>query len=699
MLSTPSLRFSSIAAWIGMLLLIPGLMIPLQAQQGSKKFRTNARSFEHISRNNEAALLNGNCSNSVFRTIDGTCNNTSKDDRQEWGATDVALQRSLASAYASSDPKNDMAGENRVSAREVSNLIVAQSDDTPSALGLSAFVYSWGQFIDHDIDLTPEGHTEYEPVVLPANEPLFTSDIPFFRSEVFAGTGTTTPRQQINLITAWVDASNVYGSEESRANWLRTFSQGKLKVSAGNLLPYNTVDGEKTSAIDPNAPSMAGDNGGLAVVFVAGDVRAGEQPTLTALHILFLREHNRICEELLQNGYQDDEFIYQVARKRVGAYLQNITFRYFLPALGVYLSPYNGYRSTVKPDISNLFATAAYRLGHTMVTSEIWLRDNDCDDVGDGEVTLADAFFNPTLVETYDIDPILKGLSMQLQQEVDVKIVDELRNFLFPVPGSPVLFGLDLASLNIQRGRDHGLPDYNSIRKKYLGTPAFGFQDITNDQQIKNALSQAYQGDINDIDAWVGMLSERPIPGGSVGATLGAILKEQFQKLRDGDFFYFENDPFYSEPDKRQIRDVQLRDIIRRNTAINNLPEDVFFAGACRRGNDRPRPNNGGPRNTQGGDTNNNREAEVEQFGSSQQKLQLYPNPVVDNLQIRFMGNENIQRVEVLNITGQQLQIHQFNTLGWPGTLSIDVTNLPKGTYLIRLRGDSQSFVEKWVKQ
>lgn len=698
MLSTPSLRFPKILVWIGILLMIPGLNLSLQAQQGSKKFRTNARSFEHISRNNEAASLNSNCSNSVFRSIDGTCNNTSQDNRQEWGATDIALHRSMASAYASTDPNNDMGGENRISARAISNRIVAQSDDTPSAQNLSAFVYSWGQFLDHDIDLTPEAHTEYEPVSLPPNEPLFTSEIPFFRSDIFPGTGSSNPRQQYNLITAWVDASNVYGSEESRANWLRTFSQGKLKMSAGNLLPYNTVDGEKNSALDPNAPSMAGDDGGQTVVFVAGDVRAGEQPTLTALHTLFLREHNRICEELLQSGYQDDEFIYQVARKRVGAYIQNITFQYFLPALGVYLSPYTGYRPAVQPDISNLFATAAYRLGHTMVTSEIWLRNNDCQEVGDGEITLADAFFNPALIETYNIDPIIKGLSMQVQQEVDVKIVDELRNFLFPVPGSPVLFGLDLASLNIQRGRDHGLPDYNTIRKKYLGAPAFGFNDITNDQQVRNALNQAYQGDLNNIDAWVGLLSERPIPGGSVGATLGAILREQFQKLRDGDFFYYENDPFYSEPEKRQIREVRLEEIIRRNTSINNLPENVFFAGDCRRGNDRPRPNGGGgPRNTQG-DQANDREAAASQTNELQQ-VQLYPNPVVDHLQINFSGSENIQSVEVLSITGQQLQVQQFGAQAWPGSLNLDVSSLPKGTYLIRLRGKHQSFVEKWIKQ
>jgi peroxidase len=117
----------------------------------------------------------------------------------------------------------------------------------------------WGQFIDHDVVLTPSAAIESVPIPLPANEPLFTQPIPFERSEVFAGTGVSKPREQINLNTAWIDASMVYGSEESVALWLRTRVDGKLKTSTGNFLPWNTIDGQRSSAIDPKAPSMAND--------------------------------------------------------------------------------------------------------------------------------------------------------------------------------------------------------------------------------------------------------------------------------------------------------------------------------------------------------------------------------------------------------------------------------------------------------
>ena len=137
--------------------------------------------------------------------------------------------------------------------------------------------------MDHDITLTPEGHTEYAPVLLPDDEPLFTSDIPFFRSEPRANTGIDDYRQQQNIITSWIDASNVYGSEQTRADWLRTFEDGKLKMSEGGFMPYNTIDGEIDGEIDPDAPSMAGDGDGENLVFVAVSYTHLTLPTICSV--------------------------------------------------------------------------------------------------------------------------------------------------------------------------------------------------------------------------------------------------------------------------------------------------------------------------------------------------------------------------------------------------------------------------------
>ena len=86
------------------------------------------------------------------------------------------------------------------------------------------------------------------------------------------GTSVSNPRQHVNMVTSFIDGSAVYGSDEKRANWLRTFKDGKLKVSQGNLLPYNTTDGELNAPLDPSAPEMGNDTGKETKLFVAGAV-------------------------------------------------------------------------------------------------------------------------------------------------------------------------------------------------------------------------------------------------------------------------------------------------------------------------------------------------------------------------------------------------------------------------------------------
>lgn len=561
-------------------LIITCISIPqtLEAQNSGrrgKKFRSNGRSFRHEKREKKAQ--NVNCSSSPYRSYDGTCNNVNSVDKTEWGATDMPFRRVMPAAYG--DKMNKMAGLNRPNPRSISNILMDQSTNIPSERDLSSFVFSWGQFLDHDIDLTPEGE-DSQPIPMPDEETIMGLPIPFNRSAVMEGTGESVPREQINLITSWIDASNVYGSDEVRANWLRTFQDGKLKTSAGNLLPFNTTDGEYSSPIDMNAPSMAGDADGHVKVFVAGDVRANEQPGLTSLHTLFVREHNQICEQLKASGWRNDEQMYQMARKIVGGYIQAITYQEFLPAMGIQLNGYKRYDPKVKPNVSNLFATAAYRLGHSMVPDELLLLSDNCENVGEGSLSLMEGFFNPSHIQSYGIDPFLKGFSVQKQQEIDLKIIDNLRNFLFARPGAGHVFGLDLAALNIQRGRDHGLPSYQEIRKHFQGKSAKRFRDLTKNRELTKLLKEVYgRRGFKDIDVWVGLLAEDHAKDASVGPTLALIMQDQFERLRDGDYFYYENDPFFSLQQIYRIKQTQLSDIIRRNTELNDLQSNVFYAG------------------------------------------------------------------------------------------------------------------------
>ena len=650
--------------------LILGMLFLSQINAQQKvQLTTNGHGFEHTAResNHPDPPNQSTCPDEPFRTIDGTCNNRSRQSRIDWGATDIALYRTMLPQYGSQDHYNAMGGEYRVSAREISNILCSQNGDLPSEANLSSFVFTWGQFIDHDIDLTPEGSTEYEPILLPSNEPLFTSDIHFFRSEVYGTTGQGDYRQQTNLITSYIDASNVYGSDEDRATWLRTFRNGKLKTSTGDLLPFNTIDGEYDSAIDSDAPSMAGDGGGTVKTFVAGDVRAAEQPGLTSLHTLFVRQHNRICDDLVRRGIRNDEEIYQRARKEVGAILQSITYNEFLPALGINLGTRGRYSDRMQADISNLFATAAYRLGHTMVTDELLLLNDQCEDVDDGVVSLLEGFFNPEVLREFNIAPILKGLSVQVQQEIDLKMIDNLRNFLFGNPSSGNAVGLDLASLNIQRGRDHGLPDYNSIRRHYTGRAARSFRDINRDRDINEALQEVYD-DINEIDAWVGLLAEEKSRGSQFGPTLTAIITDQFRKLRDGDRYFFTHDRHLDRRDADRIDQIRLSDVIKSNTNLSSIQDDVFEARPCS--------------NTIDSGNNDLRSSEL---NSQDLEMNVFPNPVSSILTIELSGLENTCDATILNTSGQVV----LQSTMTQGINEVSMHSLPSGTYHLIVKGGS----------
>lgn len=526
--------------------------------------------------------VNEDCTDGIYRSIDGSCNNISDPSKSEWGAAHTAFLRLLPADYGMPDPMNDMNGQDRKSPREISNMLCAQSGDTESEDSLSSFVFTWGQFIDHDVTLTPIGDTEFEPIPMPDSEPLFTVEMEFFRSEVHEGTGIDNPRNQTNINTAWIDGSMVYGSDIHRANWLRTFSDGKLKTSTGNFLPYNTIDGEINSPHDPDAPDMEGENNGIPV-FVAGDVRANEQSSLLSIHTLFVREHNRICEELVTMGMTDDESIYQTARKKVGAMIQAITYREFLPALKVSISDYEGYDAEIEGGIASIFATAAYRMGHTVVTDTFLMVDNDCNTMAEGNMPILETFFDPTEVVNYGIDPFLKGMSMEMQQEFDIFVIDALRNLLF-LDTEFTTIGFDLIALNLQRGRDHGIPTYNTLRSNFNSqSSANAFSDICSDPILAATLAEAYDNDVNKIDAWIGLMIEDDLPNKIMGETNHNIIKTQFERLRDGDRFYYENDPAYTDSDIAAIQNTYLSDIILRNTSIETLPQDVFHATSCKK--------------------------------------------------------------------------------------------------------------------
>ena len=514
------------------------------------------------------------------RTFDGSGNNIANPD---WGASNVPFIRVAPPYYA--DSVSTLGGPGWPNPRVVSNQIFAQSGLVNDPLGLSDFCWVFGQFIDHDITLAKDDATpgSYVYIQVPQGDPWFDpfsigqALIPMRRSTPFPGTGTgpDNPRQHENFITAYIDASAVYGSETARAVWLRTFTDGKLKTSSGNLLPFNTIDGEYDSALDPNAPHMDDPVGLGPKHFVAGDVRANENALLTSFHTLFVREHNRVCDELkIENPSWTDEELYQFARKIVGGMLQAIVFEEWLPTMGVHLDPYQSYDPNVNAGIFNVFSAAAYRMGHTLLTDTIRRIDMEGQMIPEGNLMLSQAFFNPLEVYNVGLEPYFKGMGVQIQQDLDSKVIDAVRNFLFGPPGAG---GLDLAAINITRGRERGIPSLNEVRIAFGLAPHTSFQEITGETTISGVLENLYVS-LDSLDAWVGMLAESHMSNALFGETIMTIMIDQFSALRDGDRFYYLNDPALSPELKLLIQNTRLENLVCRNTGIDIMQENVFIA-------------------------------------------------------------------------------------------------------------------------
>ena len=496
----------------------------------------------------------GNTSNTTeYRSIDGSGNNKK---HPEWGSANRNDLRKTVPQDSSREPGGSTE-QHLPNPRDVSNAVVAQDGNTVNQKGLSDLFWMWGQFLDHDITLTPTSAdpADHANIAIPAGDPVFdpnntgTASLSFERSA--STLDANGQNQQTNAITAFIDGSNVYGSDAAYADKLRSHEGGKMLMSAGDMMPMENNQ------------------------FMAGDVRSNENIGLASMHTLWVREHNRLADELAQQHPKwSDEQVYQEARKTNVAQMQAITYNEFLPELlgDKGLPKYTGYKSNVNPEIDNAFATAAFRLGHTMLSSNLLRLDESGQEIPEGNVALRDAFFRPDKVQEAGIDPILRGAASQTAQAVDPMIVDDVRNFLFGQPGEG---GLDLASLNIQRGRDHGLAGYGDAREALGLKPVNSFDSNVWREGFGAKLASVYDSPA-DVDLWVAGLAEKPVGDSLFGETFTAILSDQFTRLRDGDRFFYQNQ--FSGQQLKDLNNLKLSDILERNTDFDNVQENAFVA-------------------------------------------------------------------------------------------------------------------------
>ncbi|XP_046846471.1 eosinophil peroxidase-like [Xenia sp. Carnegie-2017] len=565
-----------------------------------------------------------------YRTINGTCNNLVNATR---GAADSVFVRLLPAQYFDAEGLSEPAGggldqPNAPDLPNPSNVtdqyIVIQNKNQPNRDGITHLFMQWGQFLDHDLTLAPESENGDICADVPCNgsaadfvDPCFPilpvnnrSCIRMIRSAARCQIDgyRLEPREQINVNTAYIDGSMIYGSTDNLALRLRDTNDRALLATSGDDLPPidNTQLGEPLNLCE-----------NLGSCFLAGDVRVNEQAALAAMHTLWVREHNRIATGLRNiNPFWDEEKIYQEARKIVGALVQQITFKEWLPILiGRNALPrYKRYRPKIDPGISNEFSTIAFRLGHSLVRPKFDFLKRDYKPFPFSPVPLRQVFFNNTLAQLNGIDGWIIGLVGNVSQEMDNEMAIGLTNEMFQ-RDEISREGLNLAALNMQRAREHGLSFYSDIlatcQRKYPGLyPANldlsnvkSFDELTDlfKPEVLKSLKEVYNDKPQNTDVFPAGIGENPrdksfvphiprskqrfsryetpddLPDPILGPTFTCLVIDQFERVRDGDRFYYERRGIFTSRQRRAINQRKLSDVVCNNVDVVSVQRDAFL--------------------------------------------------------------------------------------------------------------------------
>ncbi|XP_062559057.1 uncharacterized protein LOC134223854 [Armigeres subalbatus] len=528
-----------------------------------------------------------------YRTHDGTCNNRR---RPRWGSAQMPFHRFLAPEYADGVEaiRRTIANAPLPSARFVSLVVHgARQEEAPVTMMLAL----WGQLLDHDLTATAqprslngstprccgrndEGlHPSCLPIKVPLDDPwlspLGVRCLEFLRSAPAQRRDCLLSwREQTNQVTSYIDASPIYSSNPRTSDNARIFRNGMLLFGRGP--PSEDVCFRAALANQCIRP---------------GDARSGEQPGLLMLHMVWVNEHNQITTQLSDiNPHWSDEKLYQETRRIVGAMFQHITYREFLPiVLGKEVCHlfdldletsgfYTGYDSNVNPTVANEFSSAAFRFGHSLIQGSYMRADRHHRFIPNN-VTLHEESAEGDLGGPGSLHRLVRGMVNQRALKRDEFITAELTNHLFQTRSFP--FGLDLAAINIQRGRDHGIQPYVNWRIPCGLTPIKDWSDLDRVMGPASALRlrKAYRS-VDDIDLFVGGLAERPVVGGIVGPTFSCIIAQQFGNLRKGDRFWYENPGFESSFTPAQlesIRQVAFSQVLCRALGGGTLQPHVFL--------------------------------------------------------------------------------------------------------------------------
>ncbi|XP_049777239.1 dual oxidase [Schistocerca cancellata] len=520
---------------------------------------------------------------------DGWFNNLAHPD---WGAVDNQLTRKTPPSYA--DGVYMLAGQSRPSPRRLSQMFMRGQDGMASARNRTALLAFFGQVVSSEVLMASESgcpievhHIEVEKCdEMYDRECEGGKSIPFHRAGYDRRTGTSpnSPREQTNRMTAWIDGSFIYSTSEAWVSAMRSFQNGSFKTDASGRLPIrNTMRVPLFNSPAPHMLRMMSPER----LFLLGDPRTNQNPALLTFGILFFRWHNVVARRV-QRQHPDwpDEEVFQRARRYVVATLQNIIAYEYLPAfMGEALPPYEGYKPDVHPGVSHVFQSAAFRFGHTLIPPGIYRRDAACryrsTSMGHRAIRLCSTWWDSNdVLSNSSLEELLLGMASQIAEREDTVLCSDVRDKLF----GPMEFSRrDLGALNIMRGRDNGLPDYNTVRS-YFRLPRIKEWSHINRKlfaarpDLLRRLASVYNNRLDNVDLYIGgMLESEDGPG----ELFRAIIREQFTRIRDADRFWFENveNGIFSEEEIAEIRRVRLYDVIVNSTDVgpDDIQRNVFF--------------------------------------------------------------------------------------------------------------------------
>ncbi|KAL0881333.1 hypothetical protein ABMA27_001214 [Loxostege sticticalis] len=501
---------------------------------------------------------------SRFRSIGGECNNAKS---PSWGAVHSGYERLLPPDYSDGTwaMRASSSGLPLPSPRAVSAALILDASHPSPAHNL--MFMQFGQFIAHDTSagvvftigngsaisccsgdgkqFLPQAmqHWACSPIATEPEDEFYGQFnhrcLNMVRTQLAPSSDCSVGyAKQMNGVTHFPDLSHLYGSSDERLNLLRA-PGGLLKTfnDYGRELPPLTERKECLTLKEGAACFESGDNHGNQII------------SLTVLHTLWTREHNRMARALARlNPGWDEDRLFMEARRITQAEFQNIIYTEWLPLLlgpqalqAFALIPSPGYSSSydphVNPSLTAEFSTAAMRFGHSVVDGKFMIPRTSTGTIYES-ISIPEVMFQPSRMRLRPfLDRLIAGLSWQPMQAVDPFVTEGLTRYLFH-GGNP--FGLDLASINIQRGRDYGVRAYNEYRRLVGLEPVLDFKQFS--PNTAQRLASVYQSP-NDIDLWVGGLLEEPVDGGVVGITFANILADQFSRIKRGDRYFYENGP------------------------------------------------------------------------------------------------------------------------------------------------------------